>query len=182
MIFALNEPDKNTAGKAVSSGSAPVTKSYKDTSGFPEDLGLRFDPATGEAYFGINFYNGTDDEPVTKWQSTGWTYFIDNYIVGPGMKQKAGVIAFATKETADKVAGFINYKVDPWAKVSVIETEWDFFKVVDVKGKHIPQYQVLIKNDDNNTNTKLNAGLVASIIIRAQNVDFAAEMIKSMLK
>ncbi len=88
-----------------------------DVTGFVDSAGLKFDPVTGEAFKGL--VNYVDGEPVTTWSETGFTFLLNVFMDVFGVHEKAGVIAYATKETAEKVKEFVLAKVDPNAKVEI---------------------------------------------------------------
>lgn len=151
-----------------------------DTKGFPEDLGFRFNPETGEAL--QSFTSGDDDIGVTvTWKETGWFFHVDNFIDGPGVHQKAGIIAFAKLESAKKLADWLVNKIDHTFQTDVVPTQWDTYKVVDRDGNEVTQWQIQVKDSTGAPVGKLNAGLTISTIIRANNPDFAAVMVKQML-
>lgn len=124
---------------------------------FPQDLDLAFDPKTNRAWI-----SHTDVNDVVIWDETEYTYFIDNFIDGPDLHQKAGICAFATKDTADKMVKFVK-KVTGFGS-EIVETNWDIYKVVNTLGQKVPQYQIHITKDDGSTKD-LNAGLLARSVI-----------------
>lgn len=143
------------------------------------EAGLKFDPVTGEASKPLATFDSEGSVTVT-WTPTGYTFLINNHIVGPeGVDEKAGITAFATKETADKMLAFARKSFSSDVKVEQLEADWSAFQVLDIDNKPVPQYQVKISRG--NSTATHNAGLMASSVIHSGE-SAAADLLNESLK
>lgn len=150
----------------------------EDVAHFEDCLGLKYDPKTKMTYKALIRYKG--EEEVKEWSETGFT-FETGFVEGPGVREKLGILAFATLDTAQKCADFVANKVVPFGyKVEITTTQWDgAYKRVKPDGSELPEYQILITSESGRYGM-MNAGLVANQIIRS-GPEFAAEVLKSQV-
>ena len=147
----------------------------KQVSKWPESLGLRFHPRTGEAYRKLI------DGETESWFPTGFT-FVRGYVdLGETVKpEPTGIVAYATEESRAKVMDFLRRYVVPGFRVEPLDVDLGPLHVVDTAGDPLPQRAIVVTDWDGRRSDVLNSGL-AAITIMAYPRLFAASVLRDQI-